>query len=377
LTDPYGLTPWFHPYYLETESGRLDVWGLVPEQVPDEEKLPSHWFLLHPDMVPHQDLNTFTVRRCDDLKVLPTSSGRTVQILGSASRDYIKFHYDGLIGRIDRKLPLIKAISGPEVSQLLLDAIEKSVLPKNVCILHETGAKLLRINPHDPLDQWGLVWREGNPRGERASKIRYLLPLFSLWSVDRLRPFDPPILKALCQRWGTKASAHVIHDVLLPIMDTYFSLVSKLGLQMEFNSQNILLGFDENWYPLVLTLRDMMGTEKDLTLRESLGLSVEFDSSPYKCISAESDQELYRIRHSFVFDFKVGTYVLDPIINCASSIGCLAKSEVISTLRLRAQGWLNQLPSDYFPADGCWYRHDLVLLNVDRRYFAQPTPRYR
>jgi hypothetical protein len=375
-TDPLGLTPWYHLFCITPESGKIETFGEVPSLVPLESQIGGNWFLLHPDMSNHPDLNNLEVTRLDRLRVIPTASVRTVQILSDESRDYIKLHYDGIIGRIDRKLSRLKAISGPEISRHVLNAIEDESLPRELCLLHETGAKILHANGNSS-SEWGMVWRDGRPRGPRSDKIKYLSPLFALWSVDRLHPYHPSILESLCERWGGSSATVVLERLLFPILSSYFQLLLKLGLQMEFNAQNLLIGFDENWTPVAVVLRDMMGTEKDLTLREHLGLSNDFESAPYKAIDRTTNADMYQIRHSFVFDFKVGTYVLDPIIDSAVSIRCLEERDTVSVLRAYAAKFISQLPSDFFPSEDRWYRHDNVLLNAERNYVPVSNPRYR
>lgn len=380
ITDPFGLTPWFHPSCLQTKPSDVEDFGQVPILLPMEEQLGENWFIVHPDMIGHSDLDLFQVQVADNLRVTPTSSARTVQILGSTSLDYIKLHYDGLIGRIDRKLPYAKAISGPEISQHILDAIYEHRLPDSLCILHETGAKMLKIGSSAaacPQRHWGLVWREGIPRGHRADQISYLIPLFSLWSFDRLQSYDPPILSQLCKLWRSHAYDNIYNGILAPILDSYFSLVLNLGFQIELNGQNVLAGFNSKWEPIAVVFRDTMGTEKDLTLRMQLGLSVDFKSSPYKVIRKEDGEDLYRIRHSFVFDFKVSTYVLDPIVKLASTVGGVDYNEVTSQLKVHTNKWVNKLPEDYFPTEGKWYKHDKTLLNNQRPYVAEFHPKYR
>lgn len=377
-TDPFGFTPWFHPYFHSYEERNIEIFGSIPESLVGEEGVKSNWFIIHPDMSSHPDLQRLNIEELQSLQVVPTSSGRTVQVLNYESSPYIKLHYDGIIGRIDRKLFRMRAISGPENSTLILREIKKGVMPEHFCILHETGAKILFIqNESCNVSEWGMVWREGRPQGENANLINYLIPLFAMWSIDRLRAYDPPILESLCKRWGKDASFLIVYKILIPILESYFNLITKLGFQMELNAQNILLGFDSNWIPIAIVLRDMMGIERDLDLRRSLRLSTDFASSPYKILEKEQNPELYRIRHSFVFDFKIGTYVIDPVIECAIAVSTLSKDKTIMAIREKTSEILKDLPDDFFPVNGKWYRHDRVLLDKDRYYVEDSNPRFR
>jgi hypothetical protein len=202
------------------------------------------------------------------------------------------------------------------------------------------------------------------------------LPLFALWSIDRLRSYDPPLLEPICKAMGAHAASQLMEDLLFPIVDSYFGLLLQLGFQVELNAQNLLIGFDENWRPVAIVLRDLMGTEKDIGLRKFLGLTTDFESAPYKILN-DNDLSYCQIRHSFVFDFKVSIYVLDPIIECASLLQCLNADEASEALRERTRMWITKLPANFFSEDRKWYRHDKVLLEHPRKYIAEQNPRYR
>jgi hypothetical protein len=375
-TDPFGFTPWFRPICIFSDDAP-EVFGSVPQLLPFEEALGPNWFLIHPDMKSHADLTQFDHRLSENLRLVPTSSGRTAQILDIRAADYIKFHYDGLLGRIERHLTGKKAIAGPEVSSEIASSLNAGQLPLTLCILHESGAKLLTTKgPASKFPEWGLVWRETSPIGTRAKDIAYTIPFFALFSIDRLQSYHRTLFEALCTVWKRDAAQMLIEGILFPILDAYFSLIIKLGFQIELNAQNVLIGFSQEWRPVALIVRDLMGTEKDLSLRLHSGLPTEFRSSPYKCISKEAAQDLWTIRHSFVFDFKLGTYLLDLAVGAITGMDLIQQDDIVSLLRQHALTYITQLPADYFPRD-LWYRHDRVLLDKVREYVSEPHPRYR
>ncbi|HEY3310343.1 MAG TPA: IucA/IucC family protein, partial [Anaerolineales bacterium] len=299
-TDQFGLTPWFYLYCVEGQGVYFSNYGIIPLDMPTREN-GRNWLFIHPDMVsnfPYQ--KDIDIYETDFIKVVPTSSGRTVQLFQNHSRDYIKLHYDAIVGRINRGLPYVKAIAGPEITNHIRAAIEDEQLPAELSIMEEVGARIIKYNNYEA----GMVWRKGIPFGRRTSNVKYLLPYFSLFSIDRLHSYEPILLQQIIDYRDIKPE-QFLTEIILPIIDIYFNLLLKLGFQDELNAQNILLGMDENFVVKTIVLRDMMGVEKDLTLREVLHLDNSFDSYPYKCINNNLQDELYVIRHSFAFDFKL------------------------------------------------------------------------
>lgn len=128
-----------------------------------------------------------------------------------------------------------------------------------------------------------------------------------------------------------------------------------------------------------IVIRDLMGVEKDLPIRRILGLKVDFESSPYKCID-NIDPTNYVIRHSFAFDYKLSHYVLAPVI-AAAVTSCRSATKVSADncsayIRDVAASKLKRLPENYFPK-GHWYRHPRQLLHRDRPYEQVDAPLFR
>jgi hypothetical protein len=379
-TDPFGLKPWFHPFYFTYDEHECDVYGNVPTFLPFEDSMSNRWFIIHPDMANHEELASFHVKECEKLKVVPTSSARTVQLLNPKSRDYLKLHYDGIIGRINRKFDRMKAISGVEMSNHLEHAINSKILPDCFGILREIGAKVIKINlDNDESAEWGLVWRKSIPHTSHTENIDYLMPLFSLWSFDRLSMHDPVILDQLCLKWGKESRESIVEKIITPIIACYFELLVKLGFQVELNAQNILIGFDKGFIPNSIIFRDLMGVEKDLPLRKILGLGTEFDSWPYKCIYEEMDEdpEVYKIRHSFSYDFKLCQYIIEPLVYFMEGNEIYESKKAIEKIVHFARRYISQLPKEFFPKNGKWYIHDRILIDSGKPFVAKDDPKFR
>ena len=374
-TDPFGLSPWFHLAICRGNANFFKDFGRIPEY---EIGAGNNWILLHPDMqskLLELQSNELDISVLENWKVIPTSSGRTVQIKKNDNHNYIKLHYDGIIGRVNRALPWSKAIAGIEINSEILNGINSRKLDYRLSLMQEVGARVLFVSTGDNTSQWGMIWREAEPYGPSSSKISCLIPYFSMFSVDRFSSFEHPLLTQLISLFRHPPLEFVLETIVSPVLLSYFSLVSQLGLQAEWNAQNLLLGLDENLNIVSVVMRDLGEIEKDFTLREKLGLPNDFASYPYKCISQENDN--YKIRHSFQFDFKVGEYLLEPLGELLENNFGVNRKLYYNEVRKISRALIRGLPEDYFPADGKWYKHERIMLTGSRPYVASENPKFR
>jgi hypothetical protein len=371
MTDPFSMNRDFNLFAVESEEKNFKIYGSLPINIP----LENNQFYIHPDMVNHTDLKGCKLIKQDHFTVSPTSSCRTVKILSDSCGDYVKLHYDGIIGRVNRNLKTYRAMSGVEISKIIKENLADGTLPDFLSIYEEPFAKIF-LNPLEKNENafWGMVWRFEKPFGKKSETIKFTVPLFSLWSVDRVNKQEEIFGRQLFNHWGTNAKQVFVDELLLPILNSYFELIVKLGLQNEYNSQNLLIGFDDDWKPQSLIFRDLMGIEKDIDIRNSLGLRNRFDTYQYKLIS--SYDPLYSIRHSFAFDFKVCKYVIEPLIDLAVRYSIANRQDLIDVSRERVKYWIKLLPESYFPK-GKWYSHRKVLIVEKRDYIENRNPMLR
>jgi hypothetical protein len=107
-------------------------------------------------------------------------------------------------------------------------------------------------------------------------------------------------------------------------------------------------------------------------------LNDRWESYPYMCF--DGSIYFYSIRPSFIYDFKVGEYLLSPIIEAVASKYGLNRAAIECEVRLYVkENYTWQLPNAYFPADGCWYDCDNTERRpgTKRKYFAHPNPKFR
>lgn len=379
-TSPFGLTPWFNLFRLTAPPESIRSLGEIPNWPAELDCEAQDWLLIHPDMaereeLQHQNLKLFLDSRH---RVIPTASGRTVQFTRCQVPDYVKLHYEGTLGRVRRHLPFYKAATGPEVGRLIMDAIDQGILDERVSILPEPGARSVTLRGREASYEWGMTWRSHRPYGRTADEIAFFLPAFALFSTDRLASYDPELLEQIIASSEKNPATYVMTELIEPAIECYFSMISVLGLQPEWNAQNLLFGFDESLRVVALITRDLESIDRDVTLRESMDLPNEFAFFPYKCI--HQDQYNYRIKHSFMFDHKLGDYVLDPILSFVSDRFGSDLVELRQAARDIADVQIRTLPGDFFPEDGCWYMFERVLVDQEkasRPYIAIPNPKFR
>lgn len=367
----------FTLYSCHAQSDRaISTFGQVPDlpHAPASVSGPGRWIYVHPDVSAHTDLSHETCCRLDSPLVVPTASGRTVQLVSQSPDWYIKLSYPKTLGRVNRALPRRKAVAGPELSVELEGCLQRGLLPPEFHILREIGSRTLTTSNRA---EWSMVVREPWATGSLVAAIHALIPFFSLIAADPGEPKAPLLLWQLVgERADSEAADLIWETVIRPVLDSYFCLVTTRGLQAEINAQNILLAVDAEAKPVGIVLRDLMGIEKDLTVRRDLGLTCVFASEPYKCIERDSGPDHYAIRHSFAFDFKLGEYVLYPVIAAISRKVPTAADRLVTVVRDYMDEVRPRLPEAYFPAR-VWYSHPNQLLTDQRPYIEHRDPRFR
>jgi hypothetical protein len=370
-TNPFGEIQNFNLYVCTAPPEWFIQHGEIPSWPLDGK---SNWILIHPDMLSHEDLQwaEISITELGLSKVVPTASGRTVQFIGDHN-DYVKLHYDRVLGRFKRGLPYSKAVAGPEISHMLRAAIDEKQLPPEFTFLPETGCRVMRIPAHHK--EWGMIWRSSTIYGFQSKVLKAMIPFFALFSKDRLDSSDLPVIVQLINGSGISAENFLFEKIINPILDSYFGVLCKLGIQLELNAQNLLIGIDHSCQPVCVIVRDLGGSDKDITLRNSLGLENSFLSSPYKCI--HRDQVDYEYRHSFMFDFKLGEYVLEPVINKVVGHYGLNISHIYDKIKSRVAQLSQDLPTDFFPENRKWYVYEKTVMYEARTYTPLSNPKFR
>lgn len=314
---------------------------------------------IHPDwLLPHNigiisDAGTIE----KGMWVIPTSSSRTVRVDGSDV--YIKLHYPGVIGRLNRILGFQQLISGIEITSIFAEAHRNNKLPSYFDYMPESYGRLLR----DGQNEIGYIIREL----PETIKDCYLVPGFSLFSYDRNVPGAPQLLKQILER-SNSPREFFLEEICFRLIDIFFWCVLEEGLIPEMHSQNVVFAFNKKWEVEKIILRDFESIDKDVSIRRRLGKHTNFKAYPYKCISC--DDKDYLKRHSFMYDHKLGEYLLEPLVECAASFLHINTLDIHKSLRNYVREIYGDTISDFFPPDGCWYKYPNI--EIDRSTNERP-----
>lgn len=310
-------------------------------------------------------------------EVSPTASSRTVKLLGNDY--YIKMAYPGVLGRITRELCTEHVLTSLEVSKRLKKAVDSDLnLPSYFAFLPEIGGRVYKDAAENEI---GFVVRHSIPYGKKASEIKIIIPAFSLFSKDRNRPSDVPLIIQVLDYKGYNIvgkKIYVFEQIICPVINTFFYCVTKQGLIPEMHSQNFLIGFDEDYSVTSIILRDLESIDKDITILESIKLTSSFDSYPYKCI--DKTQYNYKIKHSFMYDHKLGEYFFSPLCKCLSEFGVFQSNELEQLIKQYVNENYGEQLDGFFPDDGKWYKFENVLIDrtlKSRPYISFDNPLYR
>jgi hypothetical protein len=280
------------------------------------------------------------------LEVVPTSSARTVVVPGPSGRNAIclKLHFPDLLGRFPRPLDERRIVAALEVNRDL--ETQATNLPR---FMNESIGMIWRPFIHHPEHQVGCIYRS-LPRELSDDSGYQLVPTFALFSRDERNPNHPPLLHQIVG--GSDTPDEIVwRDFLLPVVRAWASLVLEIGHLAEWNAQNVLFLLHSRQHPQII-FRDLQGTYRDLELRPPSLPRVK--DNGYKTLSA-GDVEMARLQRSYLFDFKLGQYVLRPLIDCISSL-CDSKADLRRRVReVMHDEILPALPHDFFPSGRIWY----------------------
>lgn len=361
-TSPFGRNKSFFLYGIEQkpDSDIVMDYGSKPDMF--------KWDLLvHPDMAPLLNHVRFDERA---VLVSPTASSRTVRVL-DGSDWYIKLAYKKLIGRIDRTIDSCHAQSSVEVSSLIEQSINTGELPSSFYFLREPFARVIN---HEG-EAWGVVMRDAIPF-PRNPRIKFQIPAFALFSVDRQHPEHESLLVQLIRaKKPTKIEDYLLDQFLFPLFDCYFMLLIRCGLQLECHSQNCLFAVDDDLNVVGIVEKDAESIDKDLPLMAMIGKDKCITPSNYKCL--RSSDYNYQIMHSFMFDFKLGEYLISPIISEAGNYFSVNRTYIEDRIKAHNKQYIQALPKEFFPVS--WYDYENVIhdRNKPRPYVAHESPRYR
>lgn len=369
-TAPRSDVPSFLLHRLSSAQGKTSHFGLrssIPPELGEDD------LLIHPDVA--KRVGAPPTVAFDSFRVSPTASGRTVHVL--AERPYhLKLHYDAVIGRLERTLGTKQASYAVYVNDVIASAIKRRLTCATFGILPEPAARVLTVEHPDGPREFGLVYRSLSP-ATAGSQPHALVPAFALFSPDTKQPDDELLVVQLLRASGLSAEEFLLEKLAFPVVDSYFTLLVSTGLQGEFHAQNTVFGIDPRGWVHCALLRDMESLDTDLDLRRELGLSEGDPPSFHKAI--DRSMHNYQIKHSFMFDHKLGEYLLEPLIDTLANRGLVNTHSVDEAIRDRVALHLERFPADFLPR-GCWYsfeRRQIDRSTSERPYVRHEAPRFR
>ncbi len=340
----------------------------------------------HPDSILSTILQQSSrVIRQSSVMVSPTSGGRTMFVQSGDYDGFIKLTYDvNRIGRVDRQLKTEHCLSSIEVSQALKNEIDKNRFSESYATLLEKSAKISKLQLPDGIYEWGTIVREFLPY-PYVIQNRAIIPGFSMfatdWSSDDTKE-DSPLIVQLINLSGVSSETY-LKNILRMTVDAWFETLLNCAFILEMHGQNCYYEIDENFCITRIVIKDMDSVDKDISLAKKLGLRSEWASFPFECFYEDYPEDhpwYYKIRPSYMYDFKLGTYLLKPIIDVVCTAfdldNQLFEKDVKNYVN---ETYIQRIPDGYFPIDGTWYYCDNSERKPGerRKYYSKPNPLFR
>lgn len=332
----------------------------------------------HPDSINSEILKkTHRETNISDFSVSPTSGGRTMLIRDSTIKGFLKLTYDtARIGRVDRQLTLKHCLSSLEVTDSMKNCIDENKLPPSFALMLETSAKISNLKLDNKVYEWGVIFREAKPYPYIEINTQ-LIPGFSLFGKDYNNPTDECLINQFIALSNTDPQEYLL-KLLKMIVDCYWGVVLNCAFHLECHGQNCYFEVDDNYNINRLVIKDMDSVDKDIPLAKHFNLNDKWESYPYMCF--DGGIYFYSIRPSYIYDFKVGEYLLTPIIRAVCKRFNLRDVNIEKEIsKYVRENYTWQLPNWYFPPNGCWYDCDNSERKpgTKRKYFAHENPKFR
>lgn len=340
--------------------------------------LDKHVNYAHPDSINSDILKKAgRVLKQSELIVSPTASSRTMMLRNQNQKGFLKLTYDvSRIGRCDRQISYLGSLASLEASQKFKEAIDTGKLPVTTAILLESSMRISNLRLGEKSFEWGTIFRDFEPYPRTSTKEVALVPAFSLFSRDYNMPQDDYLINQFISLSGHKPIDY-LRETTKIIVDSFWNILLQCAFRPEMHAQNCMFEVDRNYNISRIVIKDMEDVDKDVRLAKILGYDDEWLSYPYKCYDENSPEFLYRA--SYMYDFKLGEYLLTPIIRTVSQRYDVDTQKVEKEIREYVRDkYLLCVPNDYFP-DGYWY----YCKNIERRngekrvFYSNNNPKFR
>ena len=213
----------------------------------------------------------------------------------------------------------------------------------------------------------GVLFREFKPF-PYLQEDEFLIPFFALFSQE-YSPItkkivacqDKPLLIQLFEAQNKSMIEFLLEDILFPLYNTYFDALIFAGVELEAHAQNMLLTINNEYVVKRIVCRDLESAGRDVPVMEYIGLDFVKESNykynTIKPIEVGQKYPKYYINHSFMFDFKLGEYIVTPLIDLAHKYNSFDRKALIDKIKEFNRQFIKQLPNDFFPPDWCYYEN--------------------
>ncbi len=340
----------------------------------------------HPDSLNSQLLkDSRRIIRKSNLIVSPTSGGRTMLVRSGEYSGFLKLTYDtNRLGRVNRQLAYGHCMSSLEVSSEIKKAIDDGAFGNRIGILLEKSAKISKLKINNSEYEWGTILRELTPY-PYIDEPRQIVPGFSMFSKDHHSEntlLDDALINQFITLSGRDPKEYLI-DLLKISIDAWFLSLLNCSFILETHGQNCYYEIDQHYNIQRFIIKDLDSVDKDISFAKLKGLNTEWKSFPYACFYKDTPEDhpwYYKVRPSYMFDFKLGTYLLDPILKVVCKKFNLNEPDIrLDIQKYTSETYMNQMPKGYFPENGTWYYCDNSERKPGerRKYYSKANPLFR
>lgn len=354
---------------------------------------------VHPDIFKPCD----TVSEEDDITVSPTASGRTMLCIENGGMFFVKLAYTRCLGRLTRHLGSDKIKSAAEVSQLLQRAADAGRLNEKFAFLKEdTGRVVFLDKGHLFVEnveikgnekyEYGLIVRDGRPY-PYIDREELLIPFFALFSKEYYPKTNevipvcrkPLLIQLFDQQDKYKSlTDYLLDEIIFPLFHTYFDALIYAGVELEAHAQNMLISIDKKGQVSRIVCRDLESAGRDVTLMQAFHIENTNTVAYKRNVFNEREKDpqrhdKYHRTHSFMFDFKLGEYLVTKLLDVAAAYDKnFSEKDAQMRIKVYNRQFIDKLPEDFFPSDWCDYENiNFEQEKKERVYRWHDNPKYR
>ena len=371
-TNPFIGKDKFRLYKFKDEKYKQNFYG------PKNNLIFDNYTYAHPDSLNSEILKKFDIElEKADFFVKPTASSRTVLIVDEKIKGFLKLTYDvSKIGRCDRQISQLSALASYENSNFIKKSIDDNMLPYFFAILPEKSTKITMLEKNENKYEWGIIYRDFNPYPPKNKEV-VLVPTFSLFSKDYNNPADECLINQFIELSGISPQEYLT-DIILKIVDCYWSLLITCGLSAEMHSQNCLVEINRKYCVNRIVLKDMEDIDRDEHISRFFSINNNWLSKEYKNFDIVDSE--YKYRTSYMYDFKVGEYLLCPLIDAVCLKYNFNPRYFYSVVKdYVRENFINKIPKDYFFAGDIWYSRSIDDNGMigKKTYIKNLNPKFR